>query len=129
MLTIVAKIYKGLFLSPPLSLSFFLLSLSLSLSLSLFPYIYIYIYICVCTRVGRKVYRLTKILSWNVTKWALFFNIDHHRCCRAWIILIKSLPQKIWRNYMTFFSLEWDASYLFICSSQILSFSFLSRNF
>ena len=33
--------------------------------------IYIYIYI----RVGWKVHWLTKILSWNVTKWGLFFNI------------------------------------------------------
>ena len=45
-------------------------------------YIYIYIYIYIHThthtqptRVGWKVYRLTKILSWNVTKWGLFFNI------------------------------------------------------
>ena len=41
-------------------------------------YIYIYIYICVCVcvrRVGWKIYQLIKRLCWNVTKWALFFNI------------------------------------------------------
>ena len=37
--------------------------------------IYIYIYVCVCVRVGRRVHSLTKILSWNVTKEGLFFNI------------------------------------------------------
>ena len=31
-------------------------------------YIYIYIYIYIYSRFGRKVRRLTKILSWNVIK-------------------------------------------------------------
>ena len=28
-----------------------------------------------CTNLGWKIHRLTKIISWNVTKWSLFFNI------------------------------------------------------
>ena len=42
-----------------------------------FLYVYIYIYIYIYTRVTWKVHRLTKILSWNVTEWGLFFNIVH----------------------------------------------------
>ena len=36
--------------------------------------IYIYIYIYIYIRVGWKVHRLTKMLSWNVTKWHLSLN-------------------------------------------------------
>ena len=38
-------------------------------------YTLIYIYIYIYTRIRWKVHGLTKILSWNVTKWGLFFNI------------------------------------------------------
>ena len=41
--------------------------------------LYIYIYISTpthtCTRIGWKVHWMMKILSWNVTKWSLFFHI------------------------------------------------------
>ena len=71
--------FEDSIVSLSLSLS---LSLSHPLSLSLYLSIYhthtythslnIYIYIY---DVGWKVHRLTKILSWNVTSWGLFFNV------------------------------------------------------
>ena len=36
---------------------------------------YSYLRYCSSTRVNWKVHKLTKILSWNMTKWGLFFNI------------------------------------------------------
>ena len=87
---------NNLSLFPHFSLSLSL-SLSLSIYLSISLYIYIYIYICVCVCVCRKVQRLTKIVSWNVTKWCLFFNIvplwsTHllYQFCRTWISLVKN---------------------------------------
>ena len=55
-----------------------------------------------------KVHRLTKILSWNVTKWYLFFNFFHlfHQCCSTWIPLIKKVINSryviIWTFQATF---------------------------
>ena len=53
--------------------------------------------LCVYTRVSWKVYRLTKILSWNVTKWALFVNIfspPHTHTLRS--TLQSKHQQQIW---------------------------------
>ena len=56
-------------------------------------HISLYVYL----RVDWKVHRQTKILSWNVTKWGLFFNIvtlEVHSpsflwCCRTWIPFVR----------------------------------------
>ena len=71
----------------------------------LYSYLYIHIlnyikffknYIKFFVRVDWKVHRLTKILSWDVANWDLFFNIvpqrsKHffHQGCIAWIRLVK----------------------------------------
>ena len=47
---------------------------SVGASISDTSYIYIYIYIYIYTMVAWKIQRLTNLLSWNLTKWGLFFN-------------------------------------------------------
>ena len=61
--------------------------------------------IYVCTRVGWKVHRVSKILSWNITKWDLFFSISSLRVhtyfsyfFRALISLSKDVFNKIWHH-------------------------------
>ena len=57
------------------------------------------------TRVSLKVLRLTKIFSWNVTKWGLFFNIVPlvvHTLLSSVLQCLDPIGQKVINsNYMT----------------------------
>ena len=66
-------------------------------------YIYICMYVCMqkfwfrrkltlYIRVSWKDLRMNKILLWNMTKWALSFNIvSFYQCCWPWIWLVKKV--------------------------------------
>ena len=59
--------------------------------------------LCLYMRVGWKVHRLAKILSWNVTKWGLFSNtfiLSVLHCLNP--IDQKSHQQQIWYHHMDF---------------------------
>ena len=95
--------------------------------------IYIYIYI----RVGWKVHRLIKILSWNVIKWSLFFKIllfcDPHTffywCCSAWMPLVKkSSIAGMMSDYKLFSPPSYIYIYIYILSSTDRSVSFYQNS-
>ena len=80
-------------------------------------------------RVGWKVHRLTKIFSWSLTKWDLFFNIAplvnaniFQWCCSAWITLVQNIINSRY-NIITWAFQPMNISVLLYNFAKVLIFS------
>ena len=86
-------------------------------------YIHTYIYI-VYMRVSGKVHRLTKIISWKVTKWGLFldiFLIAFYTLLPLVLQCLNLIDQKIInRRYINFSACVCVYIYIYICIMYII---------
>ena len=82
-------------------------------------------------RISWKIHRLTKILSWHVTKWGLFYNIVTLAVHTLLLLVLqcsvfmgKKNQQKIWRPHMNISAYELFSppSYLSINLSKLFSY-------
>ena len=84
----------------------------------------------VCMRVSWKVHRLTKIPSWNVTKWGLFFNIvtfTVHSLLQLVLQCLDPIGNKIHQHYHMNFSAQFVFTQPLYFKQGVTQGQFLSR--